>query len=97
MQTGFVHLDVCVSHSSTKNSFWVVGRWIWRRIIAFVSSCFSLISFWCVFLGVAAIIHGFSFGYDTGFGEGGGGVLGVSSGVMWNKPQYLSSVGTAAL
>lgn len=94
---------VHVSHSSTKNSFWVIGGWIWRGIIAFVSSCFSFISFGCVFLGIAAIVHGSLF-LDTilGLVKGGAGwvegvVLGVASVVMWNKPQYLSTVATAAL
>lgn len=54
-----------------KNSLRLVGCWIWRGIIVFVSSCFSLISFGRVFPG-SAIVHRLSFGYDTGFGERGG-------------------------
>lgn len=71
-----------------------------ERNHCFVSSCFSLISFGCVFLGIAAIVHGLSFGYDTGFGERGGrmGVVWVeASVVMWNKSHYLSGVAAAAL
>lgn len=87
---------------STKvlQKFFTVSRSLdLERYHCFVSSCFSLISFGCVFPG-SAIVHGLSFGYDTGFGERGGRMgacVGSGKSVMWNKSPYLSGVAVAAL